>query len=76
MGGQNNTVDNSSSSDAIKMPGFGKFFKKAFSKGAGNLMKQCGAGEQVADMVEDAVEDGFDQVNKHRINSSSVRRVR
>ena len=43
---------------------FGSFFKKAFTKGAANLAKQCGAGEGVVDMVEDAVEDGFDQVSQ------------
>lgn len=43
---------------------FGSFFKKAFTKGAANLAKQCGAGEGVVDMVEDAVEGGFDQVSQ------------
>ena len=46
---------------------FGSFFKKAFTKGAANLAKQCGAGDGVVDMVEDAVEGGFDQVSYEHI---------
>ena len=54
---------------------FGSFFKKAFTKGAANLAKQCGAGEGVVDMVEDAVEDGFDQVS-HLIKKIHLRTER